>query len=105
MASYRVEVTDQARREIRHLPGNMRQRVIRLLQTLRQQPRPDSSQTLDTANAGIHLPAQIEPRRIRLEAWRVVYVVEEEEALVTVLAVRKRPPYQYEDLEDLIQAL
>lgn len=41
-------------------------------------------------------------RRIRLANWRIVYLVDDDLALVTVLAIRKRPPYQYEDLTDLI---
>ena len=57
------------------------------------------------AKVGLDPAPQLEPRRIRLEAWRVICVVEEREALVTVLTVRKRPPYQYEDLEELIHTM
>jgi len=46
----------------------------------------------------------LELRRLRIERWRVVYMDEEWE-LVTVLAVRKRPPYDYEDLEELLAEL
>jgi mRNA-degrading endonuclease RelE of RelBE toxin-antitoxin system len=102
MASYRVEVTDPARKEIRLLPGNMRQRVIRLLRSLQQEPRPDNSRALDAAKDSIHLEADTELRRVRLAAWRVVYLIEDQRALVTVLAIRQRPPYQYGDLEQLI---
>ena len=35
------------------------------------------------------------------DAWRVIYVVETEDKVVSVLAIRQRPPYQYEDLGDL----
>ena len=52
MASYQVEVTQQVRKEIRRLPGNVRQRVIRTLRALEQEPRPHSSRPLDTAKAG-----------------------------------------------------
>jgi mRNA-degrading endonuclease RelE of RelBE toxin-antitoxin system len=45
----------------------------------------------------------VELRRIRIDRWRVVYVIESDLSLVTVLAVRKRPPYQYEDLEELLK--
>jgi mRNA interferase RelE/StbE len=105
MASYRVEATGQARQEIRHLPGNMRQRVVRALRALQSEPRPDSSQALDTTKAGIALQPHMELRRIRLDDWRVVYLIEDEATLVSVLAIRKRPPYQYDDLEELIQDL
>ena len=105
MASYQVEVTNQVRKEIRQLPGNMRQRVLRTLQTLKQKPRPDISRSLDTTKAGIALEPGTELCCIRMASWRIVYLVEEELRLVSVLAIRKRPPYQYEDLQELIVAL
>jgi len=42
-----------------------------------------------------------EIRRMRLDKWRVVYLVLEERPVI--LAIRKRPPYNYEDLKDLIE--
>jgi len=102
MASYQVEVSAQVRKEIRRLPGNVRQRVIRVLRSLEQEPHPHNSRSLDTAKAGIALAPGVELSRIRLASWRVVYLVEEEWELVSVLAIRKRPPYQYDDLSDLV---
>jgi mRNA interferase RelE/StbE len=103
MASYRVEVTDPARQEVRSLPGNMRQRIIRLLRALQGEPRPAGSRTLDAARAGIPLEPETELRRIRIASWRVIYLVEDEKLLVTVLAIRQRPPYQYDDLGQLLK--
>jgi mRNA-degrading endonuclease RelE of RelBE toxin-antitoxin system len=103
MASYRVEVTGSARKEVRQLPGNMRQRVIRALRDLEERPRPETSQALDLSKGAIEVATGIELRRIRLDSWRVVYVVAVEDRLVTVLAVRRRPPYHYEDLKELLQ--
>lgn len=102
MALYRVEVISSARQEIRALPGNMRQRVLGLLKALSSQPRPDSSKQMDTLNLGGELPSSIGLYRIRVESWRVVYVVEEDLQLLTVLTVRKRPPYQYDNLRELL---
>ncbi len=68
MASYRVEVTGNARAEIRRLPGNMRQRVIRSLHELETQPRPSSSRALDTDRAGLTHQGDVELRRLRLDA-------------------------------------
>jgi mRNA interferase RelE/StbE len=39
---------------------------------------------------------------MRLDQWRIVYAITDSELTVDVLAVRKRPPYDYGDLEDLI---
>ena len=102
MASYEVEVDRALRKEIRNLPGQVRQRVIRALQDLRQKPRPPESRPLETVKADIKLASGTELRRIRIESWRIVYLVEDEARLVSVLAVRKRPPYQYEDLDELL---
>ncbi len=102
MVLYRVEVISAARQEIRALPGNMRPRILGLLKALSSQPRPDSSKQMDTLKLGVELPSSIELYRIRIESWRVVYVVEEELQLLTVLTVRKRPPYQYDNLRELL---
>jgi len=102
MASYRVEVSDPARSEIRRLPGNMRQRVIRALRALEGEARPSSSQALDMEDLATEPAAGMELRRIQTASWRIVYVVEEADERITVLAVRKRPPYQYDDLDELL---
>jgi len=44
----------------------------------------------------------LEARRLRLDNWRVLYVVDEPWEIITVLAGRKRPPYNYDGLRDLI---
>jgi mRNA interferase RelE/StbE len=103
MASYEVEVTSQAREEIRRLPGHVRQRVIRTLQTLKHEPHPQGSRLLDTAKADIELEPGMELYRIRIASWRIVYLIEEEWKLISVLAIRKRPPYQYDDLDELMR--
>ena len=42
-------------------------------------------------------------RRLRLDRWRIVYAITEADEVVDVLAVRKRPPYDYGDLESLLK--
>jgi len=45
-----------------------------------------------------------EPRRLRIENWRVVYaVIETDVRLVAIVAVRRRPPYDYKDLPELFE--
>lgn len=41
----------------------------------------------------------------RVDRWWVLYVIEPDLSLVTVLAIRKRPPYQYEDLGELLEEM
>jgi mRNA-degrading endonuclease RelE of RelBE toxin-antitoxin system len=102
MASYQVQVSKTAQKEIRQLPGNFRQRIIRTLRNLEQAPQPSDSRLLDLADVTIIPPTHAELRRIRMDVWRIIYLLEHDVQLITVLAVRKRPPYQYDDLVDLL---
>ena len=51
------------------------------------------------------LLAGVELRRIRLEQWRIIYAINDDERWVWVLAIRRRRPYDYTDLPDLVQRL
>ncbi|MBX2999984.1 MAG: type II toxin-antitoxin system RelE/ParE family toxin [Caldilineaceae bacterium] len=99
MSTYTTYVHPQAWQEIKELPGNMRQRVRQTINDLQIEPRPSQSKRLDTPNPVLDL------RRIRLERWRIVYAIGEDEELIDILAVRKRPPYDYGDLEQLLQGI
>ncbi len=105
MASYRVNVTFQVRQEIRGLPGNVRQRIFRLIQSLVQIPKPAEGRILDTSKLKTATPKGLSLHRLRVARWRIVYVIEETDRQITILAVRKRPPYQYDDLEALIAGI
>ena len=39
--------------------------------------------------------------RIRLQTWRIIYAIDEVWKEVPVMAIRQRPPYDYDDLDDL----
>jgi mRNA interferase RelE/StbE len=86
----------QARKQ---LPGHVRQQVKRLIAALADAPRPHNSRLLDVT--GLDMPPGVELRRIRLGRWRVIYAVHEAEGWVWVLGVHRRPPYDYEDLNEL----
>jgi mRNA interferase RelE/StbE len=96
----RLWIEPEALDEIAALPGHVRQRIRRAVGDLHKTPRPAYSRTLE-----IPLDVQIErleARRLRIDSWRVLYVVDEEWEVITVLAVRKRPPYNYDDLRELL---
>ncbi len=99
MSRYTVYLTPRAITEIKDLPGNIRQRIKREIGALAEDARPSNSKALKIAGA------EYELRRIRLERWRIVYSVIESELLIDLLSVRKRPPYNYEDLENLLREL
>jgi mRNA interferase RelE/StbE len=94
---YAVYVTPSALREIRSLPGYVRQRVKRIIDSLMDDPCPPQSKALALAEV-----EEREIRRIRLDNWRILYIVTAAENAVDVFAVRKRPPYDYGDLERLL---
>jgi len=85
------------------LPGNIRQRTKRLINGLSVEPRPPSSRLLDTEELGV--PKNVEVRRLRLDRWRILYAINETEGWVWVLQIHKRPPYQYEDLPEIVSKL
>jgi mRNA interferase RelE/StbE len=91
----------------RELPGTVRQRLRRVIDGLGSDPRPHNSQELDLAKLGesVNVPRGVELRRLRIEHWRIVYVVDENWEVVIVLTIRRRPPYDYEDLRDIIAGL
>ena len=96
MSRYSVYVLPAAWKQIKGLPGNVRQRVRRAVDELGSNPRPARSKRLDAPD--------FEPDlyRLRLDRWRIVYAVSDQERTVDILAVRKRPPYDYGDLESLV---
>jgi len=104
MGSYRVEIANAARREIRNLPGHARPPIFREIQALEKEARPYSSKGMKSTKS-FKIPKDVELRRLRIDRWRVVYVIEPDLSLVTVLAVRRRPPYQYDDLEELLKEI
>ena len=73
---------------------------------LQQKPRPPESKALEVSET---LRREIldtwEPRSARLDEWRVVYAVNEDDREVAVLLVARRPPYRYENLEQLLKEL
>src|SRR5438309_262755 len=93
VSRYKAYVTPAAWKEIKDLPGHVRQRVRKAVDAPADNPRPAKSKTLNAP--GLHS----EIRRLRLDRWRIVYAITADEELVDVLAVRKRPPYDYGDLE------
>ena len=97
IVSYKVYILPRAGKEIDRLPGHMRQRIRRAVIGLRDDPRPVYGMQLDCDLA----PGR-EVWRLRLDAWRVVYLIDRKWGGVYVLAVRKRPPYKYEDLTSLL---
>jgi len=103
MASFRVDIRRTARAKLRRLPGYARPIILNALKALVEAPNPPRSRLLDVDRLGLVLPPSVTLRRLRLDPWRVVYAVDASERRIVVLAVRRRPPYCYEDVADLAQ--
>ncbi len=86
--------------EIADLPGNMRQRIRRAIRELATNPHPEQSRILEFAE-DLREPG-IEACRLRIDQWRVIYVIDQDADQINILAVRRRPPYNYDDLQDLL---
>jgi len=97
VSCYTVYVIPSAWPKIKELPGNIRQRVKREIDSLADNPRPSKSKELNVSDF------EPEVRRLRLDQWRIVYAITEADNIVDVLTIRKRPPYDYGDLEELLR--
>jgi mRNA interferase RelE/StbE len=97
VSQYAVYVRPAAWREIKELPGHIRQRIKRAIDALADDPHPTDSKRLTVSEVVEH-----EILRLRLDKWRVVYLFTEADRAIDILAVRKRPPYDYGDLENLL---
>lgn len=93
---YKVYVVPSAWKEAKRLPGFVRQRVKKAIESLAENPHPPKSQELRQEHV------EREVRRLRIENWRIVYAVDVADRAIDVIAIRKRPPYNYDDLADLI---
>jgi mRNA-degrading endonuclease RelE of RelBE toxin-antitoxin system len=89
--AYRIKATDTAKREIRELPGHVRQIIRRLVDALAENPTPPTAQELRG------LPGRY---RIRQLAWRVIYRVDTDAETVLILTIRRKSgPETYEEIE------
>ncbi len=103
MTPAKVYLEPEVHEARKSLPGNVRHRIKKVIDALADKPRPPESKVLDAE--GLDVPRSIELRRIRLDSWRLLYAVNASENWVWVLAVRKRPPYDYKDLQGLVDRL
>lgn len=103
MPRYALFLEPEVHEARKHLPGHVRQRVRRAIDDLVCEPRPAASRAMDVT--GLDLPIGIELRRLRMETWRILYAINEEAGWVWILGIRRRPPYAYEDLADVVAQL
>jgi mRNA interferase RelE/StbE len=81
MASYKVEISATAERQLRKLPKDVLRRVVRALEQLSDDPYPPGSRKL----TGWH-----DTFRIRIGTHRILYVVHKEIVTIIVLKIGHR---------------
>jgi mRNA interferase RelE/StbE len=81
MASYKIEVSRTAEKQIRKLPKPDRVRVLRAILGLATLPRPRGCRKLRGYE---------DVYRIRVGTFRVLYSIEEKRVLIIILKVGKR---------------
>ena len=81
MASYRIEVSAIAEKQLRKLGRDDRIRVIRAVQHLATDPRPSGCRKLQGYD---------DVYRIRIGGYRVLYSIDGKRIIVTVLKVARR---------------
>lgn len=81
MASYRIEVSATAERQIRKLPRADQVSVVRVIQTLATEPRPSGCRKLSGYD---------DAYRVRVGRYRVLYSIEDRRLIIIVLRVGDR---------------
>ncbi len=88
---YTVIITREAQRGLDKSPANLRNRLLKIIKSLADDPYPSRHKQLQGYEQYFRIP---------LENWRIVYTVEEDIITVTVIrAIRKTGPESYHDLE------
>lgn len=81
MANYRIEIKRSAAKELRKIKSQIdRQRIIERISSLAENPRPPGCQKLSGHEA----------YRIRQGVYRILYTIEDEVLIVTVIKVGHR---------------
>jgi mRNA-degrading endonuclease RelE of RelBE toxin-antitoxin system len=100
MTSYSLYLLLRVLKEIDNLPGHVRQQVRRAVRQLPFNPEPPDSKRLDYV-----VKSDGEVRRLKFGSWPVIYVIDRDMKQVYVVGVRKRPPYQDDDLNGLMMQI
>ena len=80
MAKYRITIKKTAAKELEALPKKDLLKIVKRIQTLALNPRPDGSQKLSGK----------EQYRVRQGDYRIVYSIEDKESLVDIFKIGHR---------------
>jgi mRNA interferase RelE/StbE len=81
VSNYSVELKPTARKELEALPDHVLARVIQKMDSLRNGPRPAGCKKLKGYK---------DQWRVRVGAWRVVYIIDDSAKLVSITRIAHR---------------
>lgn len=87
---YQLVIDSEARKVLKRLPGNIRQRIARAIDALKDNPRPLNAKALEDELVGYW--------RLRVDNYRVIYTINEEMIVVEVVRVDQRDAQTYTGL-------
>jgi mRNA interferase RelE/StbE len=87
---YQLVIDTEARRTLKRLPGHIRHRLARAIDSLRQNPRPADAKALGEELTGYW--------RLRIDNYRVIYTIDDEIIVVEVVRVDRRDAKTYTGL-------
>lgn len=99
--SYEIFLEPEIHSARHTLPGNIRQRFYRAINALADNPYPPKSRPLDLS--GLAIPEGVVIYRLRLEHWRLIYAVNDLEKWIRIIGLYRRPPYDYENLAEIVE--
>jgi mRNA-degrading endonuclease RelE of RelBE toxin-antitoxin system len=99
MSKYQIYITPGALQEVQNPPGTMRERVKRAIDLLGDNPYPSLSKELEFDILFCKL------RRLQIDRWRITYLIHEDDKVIDILGVRKRPPQDFGDFNTLLEEL
>lgn len=86
----RLRILSDAKRSLRTMPARLAQQAGEVILDLAENPYPPDSEPLGRELEGRY--------RIRVNGWRIIYLVNETDRVVAVLAVRQRDQRTYLNL-------
>jgi len=81
VGNFVVEVKPSARKELEDLPNNVLSRVVRKMESLRENPRPPGCKKLK---------AYRDVWRIRVGDWRILYLIDDAAKVISVTRIAHR---------------
>lgn len=87
---YTIQISRRVRKEVKRLPAQDQGRIVATLKALANEPRPAGCEPVKTAEKGTY--------RIRVGAYRIVYVIEDTEKVILVARVSRRKEDTYRGL-------